>query len=126
MLDRASEMAKRALDAAVASGEKASEAWSLWLMGEVLCASASTPEPIAHRYLTKAWDMANAHRMGPLLARCHQSLGNFFVRHRAPSKAKGEFEKALSYFATYGMASCVEDVTRELRLVADRRAQRVH
>ena len=126
MIDRAGEMAKRALDAAVASGEKASEAWSLWLMGEVLNASAETPEPLAHRYLTKAWDMANAHRMGPLLARCHQSLGNFFVRHRAPSKAKGEFEKALSHFATYGMQSCVEDVTRELRLVADRRAQRVH
>jgi len=33
MADRAGEMAKRALDAAVASGEKASEAWSLWLMG---------------------------------------------------------------------------------------------
>jgi len=70
--------------------------------------------------------MANAHRMGPLVARCHQSLGQFFMRHRAPTKAKGEFEKALSYFSTYGMHTCVEDVTRELRLVDDRRAQRVH
>jgi class 3 adenylate cyclase/tetratricopeptide (TPR) repeat protein len=124
--ERAGDMAKRALDAAVASGEKASEAWSLWLMGEVHSALDGTPEPIAHRYLTKAWDMANAHRMGPLLARCHQSLGQFFMRHRAPSKAKGEFEKALSYFSTYGMDASVEDVSRELRLVADRRAQRVH
>lgn len=126
MADRAGETAKRALDVAVASGEKASEAWSLWLMGEVHNAVQGTPEPIAHRYLTKAWDMANAHRMGPLIARCHHSLGHFFQRHRAPSKAKGEFEKALSYFAAYDMKACVENVGRDLRLIGDLQASRVH
>ncbi len=125
-VDDAEHMAKRALDAAVSSGEKASEAWSLWLMGEVKLATGGVPEPLAQRYLSKAWDMATAHRMGPLTAHCHRSLGQFFQYHRAPSKARGEYEKALSFFALHGMTAAVDEVTRDLGSVSGAHAARVH
>ena len=125
-VEEASKCAAHALELAVESGEKASEAWSLLLLGQVQNSLCAQPEPTAHRYLTKAWDMAVAHRMGPLAAHCHRGLADFYMRHNAPQKAHAEIDAALSYYGRHGMDTWLRYARMDLQLVGDLRAERVH
>jgi tetratricopeptide (TPR) repeat protein len=101
--EAALEHAGAALQTAVQYGEKALEAWSLFILGDVTNALKAKPDPVAHRYLTKAWDMATAHRMAPLAAHCHRALATFYLHHNAPKKASDEINRAIAHYRDMGM-----------------------
>ena len=67
----AQEAGMRALEAARSSGEESSEAWALWLLGEV-AVRLDSPEAAA-RY-REAEGIADRLDMAPLSARCQESL----------------------------------------------------
>ena len=125
-LEAAFKVATKALEVSVNSGEKASEAGALWLLGEVHRRRDATPAPLAHRYLTKAWDIANAHRMRPLQGHCHRSLADYFMTLKAPKKAEGELEKARSVFANCDMPRFLELVGHDARLFETADGLRIH
>lgn len=125
-LDDALKNASRALELSLQSGEKASEANVLWLLGEVHRHRDVAPAPLAHRYLTKAWDVANAHQMRPLQGHCHRSLAEYFITLRAPSKARGELEKARSVFKNCDLPKFLELVGHDVRVIEGVNDLRVH
>ena len=67
----AQEAAVRALEAARSSGEEGSEAWALWILGEV--AARLDPPEAAARY-RDARAIADRLGMAPLRARCLEGL----------------------------------------------------
>ncbi|MEM7123772.1 MAG: adenylate/guanylate cyclase domain-containing protein [Pseudomonadota bacterium] len=122
----AADHATLALEAAVESGEKGLEAWSLWLLGEVHNHLSDQPEPLAERYFTKAWDMAKAHRMSPLVAHCHMGLARFYMHHAAPRKAKDQLDFAISTYRELDMGYWLKVAHTEALLIDDLHEQRVH
>jgi tetratricopeptide (TPR) repeat protein len=71
-IDGALEAGTRALKAARTSGEEASEAWALWLLGDV-AAQLHRSEAAAHN--REALEMSGRLGMAPLRARCLESMG---------------------------------------------------
>jgi tetratricopeptide (TPR) repeat protein len=124
--EAALEHAKRALQTAVQYGEKALEAWSLYVLGDVTNALESQPDPVAHRYLTKAWDMAQAHRMAPLAAHCHRALGTFYLHHKAPKKARIEIDRAIAHYREMGMDHWLNIALADAGWSEDMKIHRVH
>ena len=124
--EAALEHAKRALQTAVQYGEKALEAWSLYVLGDVTNALEAQPDPVAHRYLTKAWDMAQAHRMAPLAAHCHRALGTFYLHHKAPKKARNEIDLAIAHYREMGMDHWLNIALTDAGWSEDMQLHRVH
>lgn len=71
-MDGALDAGTRALKAARSSGEEASEAWALWLLGDV-AAQLHRSEVAAHN--REALEMSGRLGMAPLRARCLESMG---------------------------------------------------
>jgi class 3 adenylate cyclase/tetratricopeptide (TPR) repeat protein len=120
------EHATNALQTAVQYGEKALEAWSLFILGDVTNALETRPDPVAHRYLTKAWDMAKAHRMSPLAAHCHRALGTFYLHHDAPVKARKEIDLAIGQYREMGMDHWLHIALSDASWAGDLKKHRVH
>jgi hypothetical protein len=102
------------------------EAWSLYILGDITNALQARPDPVAHRYLTKAWDMAQAHRMAPLAAHCHRALGTFYLHHDAPKKARKEIDIAVSQYREMGMDYWMDIALRDCGWSEELQKHRVH
>jgi hypothetical protein len=99
----AQDFATRALDAARKYKERGSEAWALYLLGEV-CVHRPSPDlsVTAQRY-GAALTAADALGMRPLVARCHERLGELYLGGGDRARASDHSTAAATMFREMGI-----------------------
>jgi tetratricopeptide (TPR) repeat protein len=105
--DEALDRATRALELARTHGERASEAWATWLVGEI----AAPADPArAEAHYRDALAVARELGMRPLVARCHLGLGPLGNRQGRPEEAEMHLETAAHLFAEMGIVHWLPEV----------------
>jgi tetratricopeptide (TPR) repeat protein len=99
----AHDCAARALDAARKYQERASEAWALDLLGQIAARSPSPNLTASAERHGAAIDAAQSLGMKPLVALCHERLGELFRRAGDPERARDHVTTARSMCREMGM-----------------------
>jgi tetratricopeptide (TPR) repeat protein len=101
----ARDIAERVLAAAHDRDERANEAWTLRLLGEI---AASTDPPDAEQaetYYRQALALAETFGMRPLMAHCRLGLGTLFQKLGRDEQARGELTTAAELYRAMEMSS---------------------
>jgi tetratricopeptide (TPR) repeat protein len=114
-LDRASELADRALGMARERGERGQEAWALHLIGGVAAAQGSDGAKHAESYWRAAITQATELGMRPLVAHCHFGLGKMYRGTGDHDQALGHLTTATTMYREMGMTYWLEQVETQLR-----------
>jgi tetratricopeptide (TPR) repeat protein len=114
-LDRASELADRALGMARERGERGQEAWALHLIGGVAAAQGSDGAKHAESYWRAAITQATELGMRPLVAHCHFGLGKMYRATGDHDQALGHLTTATTMYREMGMTYWLEQVETQLR-----------
>jgi tetratricopeptide (TPR) repeat protein len=114
-LDRAKQTAERALDLAVESGERGSEALALHVLGDVLLSDPAGNSELAYRQYERAKTIGEELGMRPLVAHCHLGLGKLYWRRGKGDEARGQFATATTMYREMGMTYWLEQADAEMR-----------
>lgn len=114
----AKRIAAKALDAAVASRERGTEADVLRLLGEIAAAQAPPDFDLAADFCARAEALAGELGMGPLLARCHLNLGRLAQRIGDRTRARQHFATASARFRDMDMRFWLEKAEADLKELA--------
>jgi DNA-binding NtrC family response regulator/tetratricopeptide (TPR) repeat protein len=76
----AAQLAERALSQARQRGQRGHEAWLRWLLGEIGVHDPAAPASAIEEHYREALAVATELGMRPLIARCHQGLGEWLRR----------------------------------------------
>ena len=113
-IDRARELAERALERARAQRARGAEAWTLLVIGE-LSARSDPPLPDqAESYLRQALALAKELEGRPLQARCHLGLGTLYRRTGRLEEARAELATSVAMLREMGMAFWLPEAEAEL------------
>src|SRR5262249_9008412 len=116
-IDRARELAERALERAHALRARSAESWTLYVLGE-LSARSDPPLPDqAESYLRQALGLAEELAMRPLQARCHLGLGKVHRHVGRLAEARSELTTAVAMLREMGMLHWLPEAERELSAV---------
>jgi tetratricopeptide (TPR) repeat protein len=106
----ARETAERALDAARAHGERGSEAWALYVLGEIAARGDAPAHAMAARQYGEALALARALDMRPLIAHCHSKLGTLCQLMDRADEAREHTMRATTMFHEMDMPRPLEPV----------------
>jgi tetratricopeptide (TPR) repeat protein len=112
-IEEARDVALRAVETAVACGERGNEAEGLLVMANVLAAS-EPPDPMAATYYERVRNQAEELGMRPLLGYCHLGLGRFHLRSGARERGIQHLGQAATLFRAMGMRRALSVVEAEL------------
>jgi tetratricopeptide (TPR) repeat protein len=113
-LEDADRVAGRAVELAVAAGERGSEAEARYVTARIAAARASTDLESAARQYEQVRDQAGTLEMRPLLARCHLGLGQLFQRGGRLPAAREQLDAAARLFREMGMPSWLAEAEAAL------------
>ena len=102
-LEEARDVAQRAIDTAVACGERGHEAEGCYALASVLAAGDSPEPEAATARFEEARARAKELGMRPLIARCHLGLGQIDKRRGDQAKAAEHLALATRLFGEIGM-----------------------
>jgi transcriptional regulator with AAA-type ATPase domain/tetratricopeptide (TPR) repeat protein len=102
-IDRARELARRALELAQSHTERGNEAWALRILGEVAAHGGPPERDAALASLGGALARAEELGMRPLAARCHRSLGRLHDEAGETERAQPHRARADALVAAMGM-----------------------
>jgi tetratricopeptide (TPR) repeat protein len=112
----ARELVATAISDAREHGERGTEAWLLWLMGEI-AARESDADTAAIRF-RESLALADVLRMRPLVAHCHLGLGRLHRLAGRVQEARDHFSTATTMYREMDMRFYLEQAEAELREVA--------
>jgi hypothetical protein len=116
-LDEAREQVAFAMDVSKARRDRASQASTLRLLGEL----ATVQEPVnlqeAESHYLASLALAEELEMRPLQARCHLGLGKVYRRADRVEEARVELTTAVELFEGMGVTSWLPDAQAELRAI---------
>jgi tetratricopeptide (TPR) repeat protein len=107
-------LASQALEMARARGERGTEAWALWLQGNI--AAVSTPPSVssAETRYEEAAAVAETLNMRPLVAHCHLGLGKLYRRTGNREQARDHLITATTMYREMGMTYRLEQAEAEI------------
>jgi tetratricopeptide (TPR) repeat protein len=114
-IDRAKQTADRALDLAVESGERGSEALALRVLGDVLMSDPVGDRELAYRQYERAKAIGEELGMRPLVAHCHLGLGKLYHRTGARPPAREHFTIATTMYREMDMRFWLDQAEAEMR-----------
>jgi tetratricopeptide (TPR) repeat protein len=102
-MQKAAQLAERALDLSRAHKERGHEAWALRLLGEIAARQAPPEiEPAAHHY-RQALALADELGMRPLVAHCHLGLGTLSAKTGQREQARAALATAIAMYRAMEM-----------------------
>ena len=102
-MEKAMQLARRALDLSRARKERGGEVWALRLLGEIVALQAPPEiEPATHHY-RQALVLAEELGMRPLMAHCHRGLGMLYATTEQYEQARAELSTAIALYRTMEM-----------------------
>jgi class 3 adenylate cyclase/tetratricopeptide (TPR) repeat protein len=114
-IDRAREVAQRALDLALAHKERGHQAYALRLLGEIAARSDPRDLTRAEKNLDQARTLAEELGMRPLLGRILLSLGEMYRFAGDHAKAESHIFRAVNLFREMDMRYWLEEATAQLK-----------
>ena len=110
--------ASQALELARARGERGTEAWALWLQGNI--AAVSTPPSVssAETRYEEAAAVAETLTIRPLVAHCHLGLGKLYRRTGNQEQAREHLTTATTMYREMGMTYWWEQAEAEVHNLA--------
>jgi tetratricopeptide (TPR) repeat protein len=112
-LGEAAALAERALALSRERFERATEARTLYLLGEV--ATMSAADDTADRHYHDALALADELCLRPLVAQCHRGLGKLYRRTDRREQAHEHLTTATTMYRDMGMTYWLEQAEMELR-----------
>jgi len=109
-VDESQDLARRALTQARARGERGFEAYGLHLLADIAAHRDELAVDEAEAHYREATALAAELGMRPLLARCHQGLGDLYREAGLPQRAREHLQQA----ETMGREMGLHDVGRNL------------
>jgi class 3 adenylate cyclase/tetratricopeptide (TPR) repeat protein len=103
-LDEARQGADRALNLARTHQERGSEAWSLWLLGDLTAQESAIQGEVAVSYYAQALVLAEELGMRPLQAHCHRGLGTLYTATSQREQARTELSTAITLYRDMDMS----------------------
>jgi tetratricopeptide (TPR) repeat protein len=102
-MEKAMQLARRALDLSRAHKERGHEVWALRLLGEIVALQAPPEiEPATHHY-RQALVLAEELGMRPLMAHCHRGLGMLYATTGQREQARTELSTAIQMYTSMDM-----------------------
>ena len=117
-VDRAKEMAERAIDLAGRFGERGLEALALHVLGDVLAIDAVGDVERAHHQYERAKAIGEELGMRPLLAHCHLGLGKLSRRTGKGEQAREHLTIATTMYREMDMRFWLEQAEAKLKELA--------
>ena len=102
-MQKAAQLAGRALDLARAHKERGHEAWALRLLGEIAAHQAPLEIEPAANYYRQALALAEELGMRPLMAHCHLGLGTLYAKIDMREQARTELSTAIEMYQSMEM-----------------------
>jgi hypothetical protein len=102
--EEARHLALQALDLARTCHERGSEAWALWLMGEIARQCQPVDASRAVMYYGQALAVARELGMRPLQAHCHRGLGRLYATTGQVAQARTALATASVLYGALDMA----------------------
>ncbi|MBI4588280.1 MAG: AAA family ATPase [Candidatus Rokubacteria bacterium] len=114
-IEEAKRVADRAVELALASGERGSEGWAFYLLGEIAAVGDLPDLASAFTSYERARALAEELGMRPLLARCHLSLGHLYRRAGNGAKAREHLTMGATLFREMDMRFWLEQAEAALK-----------
>ena len=102
-MQKAAQLAGRALDLARAHKERGHEAWALRLLGEIAARQDPPEVELAVHHYRQAFALAEELRMRPLVAHCHLGLGTLYHKVGRDEQAQTELAAATEMYRAMEM-----------------------
>jgi class 3 adenylate cyclase/tetratricopeptide (TPR) repeat protein len=99
----AQELVAKALSDARDRGERGTEAWLLWLVGEIAARESPADADTAAVRFREALARADVLGMRPLAAHCHASLGKLYRRADEDARARAHLTTAMTMYREMDM-----------------------
>src|SRR5205823_10963514 len=113
-MQKAAQLAGRALDLARAHKERGHEAWALRLLGEIAARQDPPEVELAVHHYRQAFALAEELRMRPLVAHCHLGLGTLYQRLGRDEQARPELTTAANMYLAMEMTFWLQQAERAL------------
>jgi class 3 adenylate cyclase/tetratricopeptide (TPR) repeat protein len=117
-LEDALAQGERALALTRERGERGSEAWAHWLLGEVASRQETPDVETAQGHYRQAMALADDLGLRALGARCHDGLGRLYRRAGRRPEAKEHFVTAVTMYRTMGMGFWLEQADAAMAALA--------
>jgi class 3 adenylate cyclase/tetratricopeptide (TPR) repeat protein len=114
----AQELVAKALSGAREREEGGTEAWLLWIAGQIAARESTTDAGTAPVRLREALARADVLDMRPLAAHCHASLGKLYWRAGKREQAKAHFTTATTMYREMDMWFWLEGAETEMAELA--------
>jgi predicted ATPase len=119
-LEEARALAERALALAHEHQERGHQAYALRLLGDIAARREPLESPFAEDHYQQALALAEALGMRPLVAHCHRSLGNLYLKVGRRDEARAELAAAIELYRAMEMTFWLPEAERALAEVEGR------
>jgi tetratricopeptide (TPR) repeat protein len=114
-MQKAGQLAERALDLSRTHKERGYEAWALRLLGEIAAHQDSPKIELAANHYRQARTLAEELGMRPLVAHCHLGLGKLSRRTGKREQVREHLTTATTMYREMGMTYWLEQADREMK-----------